>query len=121
MAKYKSIFKSNLFDGDVILITGGGSGIGRCIAHELASLGAMAIVAGRRIEQLRRVTNEIRQYGGQADFVQMNIRNEESIKQAVTTILEKHHKITGTMQEVSFHHLRRQLQPTDGRLSLTST
>jgi citronellol/citronellal dehydrogenase len=37
---YASIFRKGIFDGRTIVITGGGSGIGRCTAHELASLGA---------------------------------------------------------------------------------
>lgn len=35
---YNSIYKSDLFKGQVIIVTGGGSGIGRCTAHELAAL-----------------------------------------------------------------------------------
>ncbi|MGH8442146.1 MAG: 2,4-dienoyl-CoA reductase, partial [Nevskiaceae bacterium] len=37
---YRSVFKPGLFAGQTIVVTGGGSGIGRCTAHELASLGA---------------------------------------------------------------------------------
>ena len=37
---YNSIFREDAFADKVIIITGGGSGIGRCTAHELAALGA---------------------------------------------------------------------------------
>jgi citronellol/citronellal dehydrogenase len=47
--KYQSVFKPGLFDGQVVIVTGSGSGIGRCTAHELASLGATIALVGRKI------------------------------------------------------------------------
>ena len=43
---YRSVFKPDLFAGKNIIVTGGGSGIGRCTAHELAALGARRLGAG---------------------------------------------------------------------------
>ncbi len=56
---YRSIFRHGLFAGQRIVVTGGGSGIGRCTAHELASLGAHVALIGRRIEKLEAVAAEI--------------------------------------------------------------
>ena len=45
---YDSIFKADLFAGQTIIVTGGGTGIGRCTAHELAALGADVLLVGRK-------------------------------------------------------------------------
>ena len=47
---YQSVFRPGLFAGQVIVVTGGGSGIGRCIAHELAALGAHVVLIGRKTD-----------------------------------------------------------------------
>ena len=52
--RYRSAFRAGLFDGRTVVVTGGGSGIGRCTAHELAQLGAHVVLAGRKKEKLRR-------------------------------------------------------------------
>ena len=49
---YRSVFRPGLFAGQVVWVTGGGSGIGRCTAHELASLGATVLISGRAELQL---------------------------------------------------------------------
>ena len=41
------IFRPDLFAGQTIIVTGGGSGLGRCTAHELKSLGARLALIGR--------------------------------------------------------------------------
>ena len=51
---YQSIFRADAFADKVIIVTGGGSGIGRCTAHELASLGAQVVITGRKIEKLEK-------------------------------------------------------------------
>src|SRR5882672_10918335 len=52
---YQSVFRPELFKGKTIIITGGGSGIGRCTAHELVALGADVAILGRTAEKLAEV------------------------------------------------------------------
>jgi citronellol/citronellal dehydrogenase len=85
--RYQSVFRAGLFAGQAAIVTGGGSGLGRCTAHELASLGARVALLGRNIEKLDGVRAEIAQAGGDARCYQCDIREEETVKQSVSRIL----------------------------------
>ncbi len=69
---YQSVFSPGLFRGQVALVTGAGSGMGRCIAHELASLGASVVMVGRTLEKLQKVEQEIKQILGQTGDLSSN-------------------------------------------------
>lgn len=92
---YRSIFREGLFDGQNILITGGGSGIGRCTAHELAALGAHVIITGRTQEKLDAVAAEITEDGGSVSTCSFDIRDEEAVKASIASILEDRGQIHG--------------------------
>ena len=61
---YRSVFKPGLFEGQTVIVTGGGSGIGRCTAHEIAALGAHVAITGRKQDKLDTVKGEIEAAGG---------------------------------------------------------
>jgi len=86
--RYASVFRPGLFPGQVAIVTGGGSGIGRCTAHELAALGAKVALVGRKSEKLEKVKDEIAQAGGDARSYACDIREEEAVKQQVAAILK---------------------------------
>ncbi|MFC4347336.1 SDR family oxidoreductase [Kordiimonas lipolytica] len=85
---YRSVFKGGLFTGTRIVVTGGGSGIGRCTAHELASLGAEVIITGRNQDKLDTVQAEITEDGGTCQTSAFDIRDEEAVKAAIADILK---------------------------------
>ncbi len=93
--EYRSVFAPNLFAGRTVVVTGGGSGIGRCIAHELASLGAIVAITGRRLERLEAVQAEIAAAGGTATCHPFDIRDEPAVIAAVSAIVEQHGPISG--------------------------
>jgi len=92
---YASVFRPGLFDGQRVWVTGGGSGIGRCVAHELAALGAQVIISGRTAEKLARVQAEIAEDGGRCDSIAFDIRDEEAVKAGVAQVLALHGPVNG--------------------------
>jgi citronellol/citronellal dehydrogenase len=93
---YRSVFRPGLLTEQRIIVTGGGSGIGRCTAHELAALGAQVALIGRDPAKLAAVKREIEESGGAAPSVHTcDIRDEETVTATVTAILEAHARIDG--------------------------
>ena len=86
---YQSILKPGLFEGRNFIVTGGGSGIGRCTAHEIASLGGHVTILGRTHQKLEATVAEITEDGGNSDFAICDIRSEDTVKETVKSILEK--------------------------------
>jgi len=92
---YQSIFRADAFADKVIIVTGGGSGIGRCTAHELASLGAQVVITGRKIEKLEKIAAEISEDGGKVHFIVCDNRDEEQVKNMIAEVIEKFGKLDG--------------------------
>jgi citronellol/citronellal dehydrogenase len=97
--RYRSVFRPGLFDGQTVVVTGGGSGLGRCTAHELASLGARLALVGRKRDKLAAVAEEIAQAcPGSEDRVTLHscdIRDETAVTATVQDILRAHGAIHG--------------------------
>ncbi len=92
---YRSIFRPGLFAGQTVLVTGGGSGIGRCTAHELAALGAHVALIGRTPEKLDTVRREIVADGGSACAHPCDIRDEQAVIGTVEAVLAAQGRIDG--------------------------
>ncbi len=69
------MYANNLLAGRVILITGGGTGLGRSMAMRFAELGAKVFLTGRREEPLNQTCEDIRKAGGAAAFATCDVRD----------------------------------------------
>src|SRR5215216_327954 len=85
------IFQPGLLDGQVGIVTGGGSGLGRATALELAALGAQLVVCGRRQEPLDETAGLAD--GGLIEARTCDIREEDQVAQLVDGVLERHGRI----------------------------
>jgi NAD(P)-dependent dehydrogenase (short-subunit alcohol dehydrogenase family) len=73
------MYQSDLLKGRVILITGGGTGLGRSMALRFAELGAKIFLCGRREEPLQKTAEEIRGKGGTAAYASCDVRDFASV------------------------------------------
>jgi len=93
MSAYRSVFAPGLLHGQVAVVTGGGSGIGRCTAHELASLGAAVAIVGRTAAKLDAVRDEIERAGGVCTTHVGDIREEAQVQAIVAAVLARFGRI----------------------------
>jgi citronellol/citronellal dehydrogenase len=85
------LFQPDLLDGQVAIVSGGGSGLGRASALELAALGARVVVCGRRSEPLEETA--ARAEGGRVEPHACDIREEHQVDALVESVLERHGRI----------------------------
>lgn len=97
MFRDTSIFREGLFEGQVVLVTGGGTGIGLAIAGELRQLGAHVVIASRSADKLAAGEAQLRQVSGQGEICSTvcNIREQESVVACVAAVLGRFGRVDG--------------------------
>lgn len=77
------MFQADLLKGRTILITGGGTGLGRAMALRFAELGASLFLLGRREEPLGKTCDEIRGKGARAGYACCDVREFAGVEKAI--------------------------------------
>lgn len=80
-------------EGQVALITGGSRGIGEAVARRLASCAVEVVIAARGLEAAERTAVSIRENGGQAEAVSIDVSSADSVSDTCKALLERYGKI----------------------------
>ena len=89
-ATQATVFREDLLARETVLISGGGSGIGRASAWLCARLGAQVVIAGRTEAKLQAVTQAIKQQGLKADYVCIDIRERDAVAKGVDEVRQRY-------------------------------
>nr|XP_012303020.1 peroxisomal trans-2-enoyl-CoA reductase [Aotus nancymaae] len=97
-AKGKSFLEPGLLQGQVAIVTGGATGIGKAIVKELLELGSNVVIASRKFERLKSVADELKASLPPTSQervipIQCNIRKEEEVNNLVKSTLDVYGKI----------------------------
>ncbi|WP_423802100.1 2,4-dienoyl-CoA reductase [Neobacillus sp. SAB-20_R2A] len=76
-------------NGQTVIITGGGSGIGKAMAQKFANKGANVVITGRNAERLKNAKQEIETFKGQVLDFQMDVRIPENVQAMVEAVKER--------------------------------
>ena len=76
------------FDGKTALVTGASGWLGGAISKRLAAEGATVFLGGRNMESLNSLQQEIKALNGSAEPLQMDVTSNESIEQAVGSVIQ---------------------------------
>ncbi|MFW5983940.1 MAG: SDR family oxidoreductase [Halobacteria archaeon] len=83
------VFADDLFEGERVLVTGGGTGIGKLIALAFADHGADVAIASRNMDHLEPVANEIEDRGVEACATTVDIRDRERVDEMTETVVDE--------------------------------
>jgi citronellol/citronellal dehydrogenase len=84
------IFAPGLLEGQICVVSGAGTGLGRAAALELATLGATVVGCGRRTEPLEEMVAAVSERGGRAEAQPMDIRDDEAVEALFDGVIERH-------------------------------
>src|SRR5262245_44505802 len=79
----------NRLEGRVALISGSTRGVGRTTAEIFAAEGAKVAVTGRTVDRGLKVVERIREAGGEAEYFELDIASEESVRSTVAAVVER--------------------------------
>lgn len=86
-------FPTGLFDGQVIVVSGAGSGLGKAIAIQFARLGARLAICGRRVERLEATAATIRKAGAPCSVHAMTIRDPTQVDALMDAVWKEHGRL----------------------------
>jgi len=117
------IFADGILHDKVVLVTGGGTGIGRGIALGMAAYGAHLVLASRNIDHLRAVAHEAAAQGVQALPVRTDVREPEQIHTLIQAALDTFGHIDVLVNNAagSFLASARKLTPNGWRAAVDTT
>jgi citronellol/citronellal dehydrogenase len=92
-SSHSQVFRDGLLDGQVCVVSGAGSGLGRETALELMRLGATVVGCGRRQEPLAETAQLGAETPGAFQQLTMDIRDEEAVERLFDDVLEAHGRI----------------------------
>jgi short-subunit dehydrogenase len=81
------------FRDRVVLITGASSGIGRCLALDLAARGAIVVGCGRSLERLEALSTELQRSSPKSTVIKCDVAQLDQVRAMVTNILSEFGKI----------------------------
>ena len=100
--KFEGMLKDNALHGKTILITGGGTGLGKSMGAYFMELGANLIITSRRQEVIDKTTNEFTStYPGEALPVVGDVRKAEDVERVISVGIEKFGQIDGLLNNAA--------------------
>lgn len=82
-----------VLEGQVAIVTGGGTGIGRSVALALALDGVRVVVCGRRSDRLEKTLAAVREAGGEARAVQADVSQPEDVQRVVDATVKAYQHV----------------------------
>ena len=99
------MFKEDTLKNEVILITGGGSGLGLSMAKKFAELGANIAICGRTEKKLIKATETLKEHGTDVHWYSVDVRDYEKVGEMINQIIKDFGKITGLVNNAAGNFL----------------
>src|SRR2546421_11007728 len=91
--EYLKVNRASEFAGTVVVVTGGGSGIGKQIAIDFLKLGARVVICGDHLSKLEKTQTQLKQCGLEVDAFECDVRHNEQVLLLAQYVLGRYEKV----------------------------